>query len=401
MLKRLSFLILFALAFAGCADTAADKGAEDALPVDGAADSFRSPTEHGNLPFGVAATASLSSDERFHAWEFSLAGDASLDIVVGSDNPNLDTVAYLYRRDNEDENWGRYIARNDDSSDTELTSRINGERVAGLYRIIVKGFKAQHVGPFSVRAECSGQCGGGPSTIELPEITGYGADCAYQLQDVFRATDFRATGFNVVLEDVDSLDANVRIAVGLYVNDFGDEFADYDVEDLDVTVQRADTGEIVSVEIPGGDEATIYYVFDEVGLIAHYWSNQSPIVEFYCNEDPNSSDPEPEAECVSTLIFQEGSESTTENYTYVVDGTNDLPEQVNAAAEYFLHTTLGRHDDVESFDLDVEFWGGGVRVLTSELTYGSSEIWVIDNYIVFSSYENDDVQSTMVCERLP
>lgn len=404
MLKHLSISILLSLAFAGCADTAAGKGEEDALPVDGAADSFRSPTEHGNLPFGIRATAELGSDSRFHAWEFSLSGESSVDIVVASENPNLDTVAYLYHRENEDESWGRYIARNDDASDSVLTSRIDGDRDSGEYRLIVKGFKAAHVGPFSVRADCSGLCGDGPVDIEFPAITGFGEDCAYQIQDVFRAESFDTSGFNVNLGDVDTLDANLRIAVGLYESDFGDSFDDYDVESLDVSVQRADSGEIVSVEIPGADEATIYYVFDDRGqLLVHYWSNQSPIVEFYCNEDGTSA-PEPDAECVSALLFYGESEATddttTESYTYEVDGTNDLPELVTAAAEYFAFTILGRHDELDTISLEVEYWGGGARVLAGEITYGAAEIWVIEDYIVFSSYENDDVASTMVCERV-
>lgn len=403
MLKRLSISILLSLAFAGCADTAEGKGEEDALPVDGAADSFRSPTEHGNLPFGITANADLGADSRFHAWEFSLSGESSVDIVVASENPNLDTVAYLYHRENEDENWGRYIARNDDASDSVLTSRIDGERDAGEYRLIVKGFKAQHVGPFTVVASCSGLCGDGPTEVEFPGITGFGEDCAYQIQDVFRAPSFETSGFNVSLDDVDALDANLRIAVGLYEGDFGDQFEDYEVDNLDVSVQRADTGEVISVEIPGADEATIYYVFDDRGqLLAHYWSNQSPIAEFYCNEDGESA-PEPDAECLSALLFYGESEATVEtsmaSYTYERGGSNDLPELVNTAADYFANTILGRHDELDTISLEVESWGDGARVVAGELTYGAAEIWVIEDYIVFSSYENDDVQSTMVCER--
>lgn len=252
-------------------------------------------------------------------------------------------------------------------------------------------------------ASCSGLCRDGPTTVEYPGITYFGEDCAYQIQDVFRASSFETSGFTVALDDVDALDANLRIAGGLYEGDFGDQFDDYDVESLDVGVQRADTGEVISVEIPGADEATIYYVFDDRGqLLAHYWSNQSPIAEFYCNED-GASVPEPDAEYVSALLFYGESEATVDtteaSYTYEVGGTNDLPELVLAAAEYFAFTILERHDNVETFGLEVESWGDGARIVTSELTYGSAELWVIEDYIVFSSYENDDVQSTMVCER--
>ena len=102
-MSRKFISVLMALAFAGCAAEVDSKGTEDDLPLDGAADSFRSPTEHGELPFDFASGAELGPDARFHAWEFSLTGDASVAIDVASANPNLDTVAYLYHRTDDSE----------------------------------------------------------------------------------------------------------------------------------------------------------------------------------------------------------------------------------------------------------------------------------------------------------
>ena len=91
----------FILGFAGCSgdDTASSgsdsKGDEENAPIDGKADSFFNPTEHGDLTFGVPAQGTFTDDEHFHAWTFTLTGDADVTLSSPNVTPNLDTVVYL------------------------------------------------------------------------------------------------------------------------------------------------------------------------------------------------------------------------------------------------------------------------------------------------------------------
>lgn len=106
---RKSFVVLvpllgLAFGFAECSGEDVDaptegKGGEDNEPVDGKADSFFNPTDHGDLTFGVPAQATFTDDEQFHAWTFSLSAAADVSLSSPNVTSNLDTVMYLYRCD--------------------------------------------------------------------------------------------------------------------------------------------------------------------------------------------------------------------------------------------------------------------------------------------------------------
>lgn len=157
---RLRPLLASSLTFClmGCLAADADKVGleeEDAL-VDGAYDSFRSPIDHGELAFGTPALSELTAAEGFHAWTFSLTGDASVAIRTEAATPRgrqVDTVLYLYREGSS--GWGRNIASNDDTMGS-LFSGISRNLSAGRYRIIVKGYVRSTRGRFGVVAECTG-----------------------------------------------------------------------------------------------------------------------------------------------------------------------------------------------------------------------------------------------------
>lgn len=153
---------------AGCgeattADESKAKGAEEVvLGADGKADSFYRPTEHGALSFSAANPARFEEDALFHAWDFSLDGDAWIELRTETTG-NLDTVAYLYHRQPGATSWGRYIAKNDDHEDN-LWSLISADVSAGEFRLLVKPFKTQMRGEFTVWAQCEGA--GCPGTGE-------------------------------------------------------------------------------------------------------------------------------------------------------------------------------------------------------------------------------------------
>ena len=94
---RASVLVpLLTLSLAACAGgPAADKGEESPLPIDGALDSLSRPTDHGDLRFGAAAAADLARDARYHAWTFTLTGDADVALQTqpaSAAGPEVDTV---------------------------------------------------------------------------------------------------------------------------------------------------------------------------------------------------------------------------------------------------------------------------------------------------------------------
>jgi subtilisin-like proprotein convertase family protein len=149
------------VSFTGCvAADLKDPGGEEDAPVDGAYDSFRSPTDHGVLAFGTAARSELTAAAGYHAWTFSLTGPASVTVRTEAatlGGREVDTVLYLYREGAS--GWGRNIASNDDAGGS-LFSSIRRELTAGRYRAVVKGYRRTTRGPFGIVAECSGAgCG--------------------------------------------------------------------------------------------------------------------------------------------------------------------------------------------------------------------------------------------------
>ncbi|MEZ4368042.1 MAG: proprotein convertase P-domain-containing protein [Kofleriaceae bacterium] len=141
----------------GCLDDGAAKGDESEVPEDGKLDSFRSPTYHGPIGFGVREEATLAApDDRFHTWDFTLSGPA--DLVMNTLPPyttarKVDTVLYLYRET--ERGWGSYIARNDDANG-KVWSELRRSLGAGHYRVLVKGYDVATAGRFTVGVACTG-----------------------------------------------------------------------------------------------------------------------------------------------------------------------------------------------------------------------------------------------------
>lgn len=134
-----------------------DKGPEEeAAPDFGKEDSFRKPTEHGFIIFGIPENAVLTEAEHFHAWNFELTGDATVDMVTSYSvrgQRRTDTVLYLYKEG--PRGWGSYIARNDDYGNTTY-SKLTRSLAAGKYRALVKGHLASTTGKFQLSVNCTG-----------------------------------------------------------------------------------------------------------------------------------------------------------------------------------------------------------------------------------------------------
>ncbi len=189
MFVRSFCLVALALAVPACTDDL-DKGPESADPAVGALDSIYSPTEHGELAFGAPATATLTRNQQFHAWDFTVHGPASLALATGPavGRREVDTVIYVYRADGNG-GWGRYLAKNDDAG-TSQWSALDLEVDAGRYRVIVKGFSSRTTGRFAVTVDCGGSgCAPVASTCRLGETyRGFLADPAFSAVSSARLT---------------------------------------------------------------------------------------------------------------------------------------------------------------------------------------------------------------------
>jgi hypothetical protein len=154
-MKALPFALVCVLA-GGCVDEL-EKGDEDEAPsVDGKDDSFAKPIDHGAIAFDTAAESALAATAKFHAWDFTLSGDAKIVMTTGkpaAGGKMIDTVLYLYKEGAT--SWGPYIARNDDVGES-LWSKITKNLGAGHYRVLVKGYAATTTGKFGVKVACTG-----------------------------------------------------------------------------------------------------------------------------------------------------------------------------------------------------------------------------------------------------
>ena len=152
-LMRALQLAVLGLSFVACVD---EKDPEEELPPDGKDDSFRRPTDHGPIDFGVPVTSALTDAEKYHAWVFDLSDTAKVELVTSYavlGQRRTDTVLYLYREG--DNGWGPYIARNDDYGSTTY-SKLVRELEPGRYRALVKGHLAETRGKFKLTASCTG-----------------------------------------------------------------------------------------------------------------------------------------------------------------------------------------------------------------------------------------------------
>ncbi len=168
--SRALCLATLTLLGSACAPVGLDKTSEaDQLDVDlddVPADSLLRPLDHGVLSF-EAPNAAQIGPQRYHAWQFTLTGEASVEVLTTateSGGPAVDTVLALYRR-RADGRWGSAIARNDDHG-SSVWSRVELALGAGEYRVIVRGYARTTMGPMAVLGACAGE--GCPRTEPAP-----------------------------------------------------------------------------------------------------------------------------------------------------------------------------------------------------------------------------------------
>ena len=277
------------LSMACSADVAGGaKGAEDDPPVDGKADSFRRPTEHGRLSWGIESRAELSADALYHSWTFTTSTEASFALETGG---NLDTVLYLYHRDSAEAGWGRYVAKNDDAAPDTATSRIElADAPAGEYRVIVKGYKTNYRGPFSVRGTCDGRgCdGGGECDGTFPAWesgSGYSAACDAQLLAVLGSPvrtvmDTRQVEPELVCNLSSLEERTVELYQGYWDSVYGwDEHTGGEPVTFEVSSREHEAGAVVRAGAYGFDEDSIVALYDRDGALVMFWNDGQSVDE--------------------------------------------------------------------------------------------------------------------------
>ena len=413
--RLLTLPILLALGtVAGCTVAgpgSKDPGPEELAPVDGKADSFRNPTEHGDLRFGNASTASITDEEMFHSWTFELTGDADVSLAIQDAAQNLDTVMYLYRRDAGSELWGSYIARNDDANGSML-SAIEKSLNAGQYRVLIKGYKEYHRGRFSLVASCDGRgCGTlNPTDVDIPAATGFSESCVSAIQTAMTSATFSSDTFEISPTATTGFPREVLLANAMYA-DLSDwrEYADPEDEfHFEAEYVKLEDGAIV-IMADGGDESTTEYLFDGAGkALAYYVHNQSPWVEYYCGQEGDEAADEPSEDCIPALTSNgphDPDNLLDVRGSWVPGGANDaLDPLMRAAVARYIEAEL----DGEEAEISIEgySWEGRDGGKGAELTLlAEGDVTVSytvvgddwNTWVAFEASENGE-GTVMVCK---
>ncbi len=369
----LSILFLITLSVACGGDELIEKGDEEqALTDDGKSDSFFKPTEHGALTFGVPSRTSVGTDRVFHSWNFTLSDDA--EVVLNTDvSKNLDTVMYLYRRDNPEDSWGRFIKKNDDH-EGNIWSQITLKGEAAEYRVIVKPFKKALRGDFSITAKCEGagcattnpqpnQC----VTGTFPSAPGEGFTdvCASKIMKLVRTPLVSSSNGFIDFEKHCELSGAQQLAV-LHYSDYFEQFGFGSLEEVfdfgdgisyEFTHNIYQGGHEIDINAGGDEDSASLFYDNDLNLLALYQHNQSPDVQFSCGEvGDTTKDREPFAECMSPILFETPKSNDVAKNTF--SGTDTLEEI--EGMDILGATDLGNdffttHEQVLEEDTEIDF----------------------------------------------
>ncbi len=120
-------------------------------------DTVKNPTLHGELSLGEPSDVELTSDERYHAFDFGVPVRAAVRITTLPALINgavVDTTLVLYKQG--PNGFGSAVTSGEDAHKT-VWSEVSRTLEPGAYRVIVKGKTAAVRGVFRVAFECP-QC---------------------------------------------------------------------------------------------------------------------------------------------------------------------------------------------------------------------------------------------------
>lgn len=393
--------LLLALSSSTVACVADEKGTEDDPLVEGKADSFYSPTPHGQLVFDAPNRAKITAAEKFHAWTFMLRGDAKLSIKTEV-STNLDTVMYLYRRDVGSTgmfgSFGSYILKNDDH-DGQIWSQLDFDGTEGEYRVIVKAFKTAQIGAFSLIGSCDGAgCPDAGTCVAdqfdpLPDSNAmWSATCANDLLDAFTTRSGSSGTVSVAETESCTLDGLGKQSVDLFRAYWDDVQGWNDFKggepDIDLDVETTKHGAFTEVHVDApGDEDAITFTYGAAGqLLALYQDNQSPDVRTYC--DGTGTIAAPDETCVELMraaLRHAAAETTgTETTTCATANNGALPPLVDSPVCEF--TSKYSLSDSTSVSVAYRTWqsDGGLLGAEVKLTAGTKAM----TYVLGTTYRD-------------
>jgi len=394
MRSMLAALAATVVLWSGCAAEiiSSNKGEEDNAAIGGKLDSWRNPTEHGQLHFGPPVSAAFEDDASFHAWDFTLTGPAEVVLELSGREQNMDTVMYLYRREPGADLWGSYIARDDDGG-AGMYSRIAKTVDAGEFRVLVKGFKEAVRGPFSLTADCSGAgCPGGGAAEDpvLPATTSFTEGClqrmvAATMSPVVSSDELEVTwAERVRLTGVDRKAVSYFGAVGL------EDIDPSELEEATLTVQIVRMEDGTLVDVGTGSDWSFEFLFDGAGaLITHHFIDQSPDSQWYCAAAGEAEINAPEEFCagafLSALPHDQDGEGEV-NETYAPDQPNDeiSPHGWAAIAAYRARAGIGESVEIsmEGKTWEAHGWGQGSELSLTAAGKATVTYLVSDEYVL-------------------
>ena len=419
-MNRLPLALLAVCLITSCSDEApSDKGSEESPLTDGKEDSFFRPTEHGTLQFGIPNRASFTDDEQFHAWTFSLSDEATLSLRTDISD-NLDTVMYLYHRDDPADSWGRFEKKNDDHEEN-LWSQIDVQGRPGEYRVLVKGFKLAVRGGFSVVGSCDGPgCSSSGDMCEsgefgdMPRTTRYTDSCTSRITEVLASPVESENSGSVRASEHCTTSGIVRTSLEQYVGFWEDVvgisiddifFDTIEETDFEFDVQARGEGHVVFVNA-GGDEDGVEFIYDKEGnLLSAFQHNQSPTVEFFCAQAGDEPEADtPFAECFSDIMRNYPSEDadapTQDSGRETLDDIEavDFFGVAEAVADY--REIFPEVDDLQLVEYSVDEFAVVTQVNLFTVADDSTSLWA--NY----TFINDGIpimirqswDSLVVCE---
>jgi hypothetical protein len=166
-LRALAFFGFAAIASVAC--VAPTEAGEEVGTDEAAYDTFRAPTQHGELELGLESGGTFTADERFHAFDFEIQSNSNVRLYTApaaNKGPLVDTVIYLYRQG--PAGFGASIASSDNARSTAW-SEIRRTLSPGSYRLLVKGKTTSTRGAFRVAFECP-ECLGTSSCVFGPSF---------------------------------------------------------------------------------------------------------------------------------------------------------------------------------------------------------------------------------------
>ncbi|MDX2091380.1 MAG: hypothetical protein SFX73_26205 [Kofleriaceae bacterium] len=311
-MKTLAGVLLTSLAVgsfhAGCMS---DEEDEDLVIEDGdKADGFGAPVSHGWLSFDGWAGGQVKANYKFHAWTFQLSGDAEVDLTT--QDSDVDTVMYVYRRNSTTGRWGYPIWRNDDANG-DVTSALNRNYGEGVYRVLVKS--KDPTGTISLTSSCSGD--GCPSEQAMcrfdnipaaPAATGLTQGCLREIDRVVNGEAAAHTSETASLATRGALTSWERRGLEIVAREecATDLFQEFSMTSHQTIPNQSGTGALVSFDTDPDSGYTSWVALAHGGapLVTLKWLHDSATYTWTCPADFTPAlEPQVDEYCVANLLM--------------------------------------------------------------------------------------------------